>query len=193
MVDLDPGQARIPLVELGKVGIRHPHVEPGPVVHRVAHVRELPVDDPGDLPAVEHEVAGSGVPLDQHRPRHHARSVRPQPRAPVTDERIEVRHAVVGELCPHLEVEPRVVLRAARSTEAVERQRLDVEVVEGCQRVDERSHGLAARVIVERGEVATARNTFHQQRGAAGRDTDDARHRHVGGFERAVHHRFLRR
>ena len=41
--------------------------QPGQVVHRVAKVGKLPVDDHGDPPIRVHEVAGSRVTLDEHR------------------------------------------------------------------------------------------------------------------------------
>ena len=148
MVDRDPGRARVPVLELGEVGIGHSHVEPGPVVHRVADVRELPVDDPRDLPVLEHEVARTGVTLDQHGASHVDGSVRAQPRTGVAHEWIEVRHAVVGELRPHLEVETGVVLGVSWTRETVERECVDVEVVQRRERVDERHHRLVALGLV---------------------------------------------
>ena len=70
VVDCDPRRLRVPILELGEIGVGHPHVEPRPVVHRVADVRKLPVDDARDLPVLEHEVARTRVALDQHGASH---------------------------------------------------------------------------------------------------------------------------
>ena len=48
-------------------GPPEPVLHPGQVVHGVAEVGELPVDEPGEVAAGGDEVAGPGVTLDQHR------------------------------------------------------------------------------------------------------------------------------
>ncbi len=76
--------------------------------------------------------------------------------AGVAHQGIEARHAVVGEPRPHREVEAGVVLGVSGPREAVERVRVDVEVVQLGQRVDKRHHGLGTLGPVDRRQVAAA-------------------------------------
>ncbi len=65
--------------EVGQRFLRGAEGQPGDVVHGIAEMRELPVDDGHDATMFEHEVPGPGIALDQHHRAVVRGDVPPQP------------------------------------------------------------------------------------------------------------------
>ena len=151
LVELDAAALGVPRLQRGQLVAEPaaPIAQPGPVVHRVAEVRELPVDDAGDRPALGHEVSRARVALHEHRSAGRSRRVGSQPGTCVPHQGVEIVDPVVGQAGPHLEVEHRVLLRCARRANPG-RSSVSTSIAwRSAERVDERAEGRPPLALVE--------------------------------------------
>ena len=142
-------------VEVGHRLLRVAGADPRQVLHRVAQVGELEVEQRGEVLAVVEEVARAGVALHQRRRAVDGGDVRAQPGEAGAQEGLRPA-ALVEAALPHVELVAHVVGDAPRGEERRQRERRDVEPVHAHQRVDQLVEDRDLRVRLEAAEARRA-------------------------------------
>jgi hypothetical protein len=162
--------------------------QPGDVVHRVAEVRELPVDDRGDPPVLVHEVAGAGVALNEHDRHVAVRHVALEPVEAQPHQRVE-RPFRPGRAPAHVRDLVQCVLPGRlHGAEARQRELARVEAMERGEVPDEvlrDAHLLVG--VADPVEPRVAADPLGEHRLFGGVYGERARHGHVGVLEREEH------
>ena len=152
--------------------------QPRDVVHRIAEVGELPVDDRGDLAVLVHEVAGTGVALDEDDRAVVVGHVALQPVEAEAQQGIDVARRLRRAAAHVRDLVERVLAHRLHRAEAREGEVVRVEPVERGEVADEVLGDLHLLVgILDPVEPVLARDALRQHRfvlgvhreGAAGR------------------------
>ena len=165
--------------------LHRPQREPCDVVHGVAEVRELPVDDGGDVPVLVHEVARAGVALHEHDGLFVRGDVPLQPVEAEAHERVDAPVGA-GRPAPHVgDLVAHVLGHGLHRTEARQGEVERVEAVEGGEVADEilrDAHLLVG--VLDAIEPRLARDAFRQHRFVHRMHSERARDRDVGVLQR---------